>query len=71
MDQETQAVYGDLFSLFNREFFGPEPGESIDQEGLNETLEFIGLNPEDEYVQRQFRRWWAYYGGEVVVSIYA
>lgn len=65
MDQDTQVVYGDLFSLFNKELYGPEPGEHIDQEGLVETLEGLDLNPEDEYVNRQFRRWWAYYGGSL------
>lgn len=60
-----------MFALFNKELFGPEPGELIDQEGLAETLEFIGLDADDSYVQRQFRRWWAYYGGAVGQTIYA
>lgn len=71
MDQEIAVVYGDLFSLFGKELFGPEPGEAIDEEGLAETLEFMDLNPEDGYVQRQFRRWWAYHGGQVVNNIFA
>lgn len=65
MDQEAAVVYGDLFSLFTKELYGPEPGETIDQEGLRETLEGLDLNPEDQYINRQFRRWWGYYGGSL------
>lgn len=65
MDTEAKVEYGNLFSLFNANLYGPEPEEVIDQEGLVETLEGLGLNPEDEYVLSQFRRWWSYYGGSL------
>lgn len=61
---ESATLYGsDLFALFNKNLYGPEPGEQIDSEGLEETLQSLMLDPEDAYVQRQFKRWWAYYGG--------
>lgn len=65
MDTDTKAAYGNLFALFNKNLYGPEPGEEINQEGLVETLEGLELNPEDAYVMSQFRRWWAYYGGSL------
>lgn len=55
----------DLFPVFTEFMFGPEPGEVINQEGLVETLEYMGLNPADPHVFASFKRWWSFHGGSL------
>lgn len=65
MDTTDIVLSQDLFALFNKNLYGPEPGEKIDQEGLVETLLSLNLDPEIPHVLFQFKRWWRYWGGSL------
>lgn len=63
--QVTHQQPVDWFALFNANLYGPEPGEPIDQDGLELTLQSLDLDPGDARVLAQFKRWWGYHGGSL------
>jgi len=62
---EDVLVNPDLFSLFNREIYGPEPGEVMDLTCFEDTLVYLDLDPTSEFVRYQLGRWWKFWGGSL------